>query len=172
MKRNTNLNGFAISEEMFEWLQKNLPKGKTILEFGSGKGTIELTKHWKVYSIEENADWLDVAKDSTYIYAPIKHYASFFDGCSQIKKAWTWFDVAPIKKAMPKSYDIILIDAPTGRGRLGVLEFWDMFNWDVPIILDDTHREWENKLANLILKKRGGVMTKIDGWEKSFTIIQ
>jgi len=141
MEEHKNLNGFAISNKLFEWIKTNLPEGKTILEFGSGYGTIELTKRWKVYSIEQNEEWIGKAPKSTYIHAPLREYPHI---------ANKWFDIEKIMPHLPIKYDLMLIDAPTGIGRLGILAFWDFFQWDVPIIVDDTNRHEELLLANFI----------------------
>ena len=37
---------YAAPNSMFDWLNDNLPNGSKILEFGSGTGTMELTKNF------------------------------------------------------------------------------------------------------------------------------
>ena len=54
-------------DSMFEWLNDNLPNGSKILEFGSGTGTIELTKTFEVTSIEENEQWLYLAPTALHL---------------------------------------------------------------------------------------------------------
>ena len=66
MINKSNLNDCAISEEMYAWLEENLPKGSTILEFGSGTGTIELTKRYTVYSVEQSIEYVGVNNVSKY----------------------------------------------------------------------------------------------------------
>lgn len=158
-----NLNGYAISQEMYQWLVTNLPKGKTILELGSGNGTKELTKHWKVFSIEQSEEWLNVAKDSTYIHAPLIKYPQL---------PYEWYDIEIIKKEMPKEYDLILVDAPSGRGRFGFIEFSNLFNLDVPILVDDTHREEERRVATMIGAKLNKCVFDYSGFEKTFSVIE
>lgn len=159
---NPNLNGFAISQEMYAWLLVNLPPRRTILEFGSGNGTIELTKYWKVISVEDKLEWMGVAPESTYIHAPLKDYGDY-----------EWFDIDILKKEIPKKYDCILIDAPTGKGRMGIIDFMHLLpKWDVPILVDDTHREEEKRLAT----KLGGILGRgvydYSGFEKNFSVIE
>ena len=159
-----NLNGFAISEELFQWIHDNLPKGKTILELGSGNGTKELTKHWKVFSVENNPDWLNVAKDSNYIHAPLRKYENL---------EYEWYDVDILKKQLPKDYDLLLIDAPSGKGRFGITEFMELFsNWDVPILIDDTHREEERMVSTKLGHKLKRCVFDYSGFEKSFSVIE
>lgn len=123
--------GFAISEELYDYILEILPKGKTVLELGSGAGTEELLKNYTVYSVEHDTNWLDKFP-TNYIYAPIK------DG---------WYDTQELKKKLPTKYDLILVDGPTGKiGRRGFLKHINLFNTNVPIVFDDIHREAENKL--------------------------
>jgi hypothetical protein len=131
-----NLGGWAIDVEVLNWIQEHIPYGETILELGSGTGTVELVKDWNVYSIEHDASWVDYT-DSNYIYAPI------VDG---------WYDVECVKKELPAEYSLILVDGPTGAiGRRGFIEHLELFNTDVPIIIDDTHREAELDIANYLI---------------------
>ena len=54
----TNLDDFAIPRELMEWLLANIKPGNKVLEFGSGSGTIELCKHYEVWSIEHAEEWV------------------------------------------------------------------------------------------------------------------
>ena len=155
--RNNNLNNMAISDEMFEYLKNNLSFGKTILEFGSGTGTIELTKHWKVFSVEQNPDWVGKAPDSTYIYAPLKE---------------GWYNSDIVFSQIPEDYDLIIIDGPFGPNyRSGIDKYWNKFNTNVPLLFDDTHRKSDRDhalyVANLLKKN----WKEIKGWQKNFIVV-
>ena len=67
-----NLNGWALPEEAFEWIIKNIPHGSTIVELGSGSGTKELVKFYNVFSVEQNIEWVGKEPKTNYIYAPLK----------------------------------------------------------------------------------------------------
>ena len=67
--------GWAISKTCFDYIRELLPGGKVILELGSGEGTAELAKYYRMYSIENQKEWIN-KYDSTYIYAPIKKYVN------------------------------------------------------------------------------------------------
>lgn len=152
-----NLNDWAISNEMFEWIKNNLEIGKTILEFGSGTGTIELTKHWNVYSVEQNSKWVGVAVNSNYIYAPIKN---------------GWYDKEIVFKSIPSKYDLIIIDGPLGSDlRPGIDKYLKELNTNVPIILDDTHREKDRNHAINVANTLGKEWEEIEGWQKKFIVI-
>lgn len=157
MKNSKNLNNWAISNEMFEWILNNLEKGKTILEFGSGTGTLELTKYWKVYSIEQHQKWVGLAPDSHYIYAPIK------DG---------WYDSEIVFNNIPDKYDLIIVDGPQGsQYRPGIDIHLNKLNTNIPILLDDTHRTADRNHAINMANTLGKKWTEIDGWQKKFIII-
>lgn len=158
MKKYENLNDWAISDEMFEWLKLNLPSGKTILEFGSGTGTIELTKLWNVYSVEQDKKWIGIAKDSNYIHAPIRN---------------GWYDENIVFSNIPDLYDLIIIDGPAGsQYRPGIDKYLNKLNTNVPIILDDTHREKDRNHALNVANMLNRPWEEITGWQKNFIVIK
>lgn len=152
-----NLNGFAISTEMFEWIRTNIKEGSTILELGSGNGTIELSKWYNVYSIEQNKKWVGVAKNSTYIYAPIKN---------------GWYDTEIVFNNLPENYALLIIDGPTGISRNKMKEYWGQFNTNIPILVDDTHRGDELLFAQTSSKELNKEIETIQGHQKSFSILR
>jgi len=126
----------AMGTDLFDWILKNVKSGSTILELGSGTGTIELTKFYKVFSIEHKAHWIGHAKKSNYIFAPIKQYNNY-----------RWYDMDTIKDAMTFDYDFLFIDGPTKKdGRYWFLYHTDLFNLNVPILIDDVDRPDEQRL--------------------------
>lgn len=143
--------GFSISFDLFHYIRQTLQVRSTILELGSGAGTQELARYYKMYSVEHDKNWL-YKYDTTYIYAPIKHYTTY-----------KWYDVDVLIHNLPKKYDLILIDGPTGTiGRYGFFENLHLFNWNVIMIFDDVQR-----VAELVLLK--DVAKKLN---KSFEIYQ
>jgi hypothetical protein len=157
MINKSNLNDFAISEEMYAWLEENLPEGSTILEFGSGTGTIELTKRYTVYSVEQSKEYVGVAPLSTYIHAPLK------DG---------WYDAEIVFDNIPKEYDLLLIDGPGGSNyRNNISKYWDRLNLEVPMIFDDTHRGKELAFAKETAERFNKSIEIIPGHQKTFAIV-
>jgi hypothetical protein len=152
-----NLENWMLPELAFEWIYNNIKFGSTILELGSGYGTEILSKSYKIYSIEQNSDWLDKF-DSEYIYAPIE------DG----------FYCKESLKSIPKIYDLLIIDGPTksSGGRLGIIDNLEYFYLECPILIDDTNRQDELDIANFlsVLTKRKVKTFKCDN--KSFSIIK
>lgn len=158
MVDNNNLNGWAIDVLLFKHIRELLPDGSTIVEFGSGTGTIELSKFYKVYSIEHDEKWLNVSKESKYIYAPI------IDG---------WYCVESIKNGLKDvDYDLILVDGPPGViGRGGILNFLDSLDTSKPIILDDTNRRDEMEITIKCAEILNKNYTTFKGSNKSWSII-
>lgn len=130
--------GWSIDEELFDFIRSILPEGKTMLELGSGWSSQKFSEHYTVYSIEHNEKW--VGKYNThYIYAPIKN---------------GWYDISILSKKLPKNYDLILIDGPTGDiGRGGFYLHLDLFNTNTIMIFDDVNRKPEYELMVLVSEK-------------------
>ena len=146
--------GFNCCNELIEWIKENIPKGSTILELGSGKGSTQhLCDDYDLYSIEHEKKWLNKF-NSTYIYAPIK------DG---------FYDKDILKKKLPKEYVLILIDGPPRKidgkkiGRKGFGENLDLFNTDCIIIFDDSDRGRERKLVTSVIEQLGRGVTQHKG---------
>lgn len=117
--------GGSIDKELFDFIRQILPDNKTILEFGSGWGSGELSKYYTVFSVEHDKRWLNKYK-THYIYAPIKN---------------GWYDIEVLKKQLPIDYDLILIDGPPRTiGREGFYKNLALFKTNIPIIFDDIHR--------------------------------
>lgn len=133
MTAKANFGGSGIMEETFKFICELLPPGKTVLEFGSGDvSTAYLSKRYKLFSVEDKAEWIG-KHNSTYIHAPL------------VKG---WYDLSKVLAGLPATYDLILVDGPTGEGnRGGFLENVDSFYHECPIIFDDTNRAAEKQLA-------------------------
>ncbi|MFW5847391.1 MAG: hypothetical protein ACOCVF_00530 [bacterium] len=147
--------GWAIDVECYEKILEILPKGKTILEFGSGYVTNKLAEDYIMYSIEHNIDWIN-KYNSTYIYSPIIEDSN--------KPIINWYDPKILKNKLPKHYDLILIDGPVGGltknglTRDGFRRNKHLFNLDnIFIIFDDVYRKGElysmNELSRELNRK-------------------
>ena len=146
---------WALTIDTFKFLVDNFPPGTKILELGSGEGTkVLLDNGFFVFSIEQDSEWaFKYHKD--YILAPLKF--------NKVDNRW-WFDPACLEGKLPRNYDLLLIDGPT-RGfeaplleykdcRLGILEHLNLFNLDVPILVDDVNRDPELELFNILSEGR------------------
>ena len=151
-----------ISEICYNFIREILPEGKTILELGSGWGTSALAKHYKMISIEHDDKWVG-EYDSDYIYAPVQWYDNNWT-TPDIPGNDGWYNVSMMKiHLLDKKYDMILVDGPPGYpnylgsgkriGRGGFYKHLDLFNTDVPIIIDDVKRKAERILMERVSKK-------------------
>ena len=138
----------TITPLMFRIIRALLPDGSTILELGSGDGSTQyLSQFYKVYSVESEENWVG-KYNSTYIYCPLKEIKP----TKHFAKSVVWYDPEKIKIEIPKiKYDFLLIDGPAGaENRGGLYKYRHTFNFDVPIIFDDTNRTPDNFLARAI----------------------
>ena len=131
-KDKTNLGGWAIGEAVYNWIVENIPAGSIIIELGSGSGSHELGKLYRIFCVEHDLKYVGLYDNINYIYAPI------LDG---------WYDPQFIA-LLPNSAALLIIDAPPAViGRGGFLKYSDLFNTDIPILVDDTNRAEELQLA-------------------------
>ncbi|MED5350599.1 MAG: DUF6395 domain-containing protein [Candidatus Thermoplasmatota archaeon] len=144
------LGGWAITEQVYGLIRYMLPSESTIVEFGSGEGTILLTRNYDVYSIEHDEEFLGIAPMSTYIHAPIREY----DGIM----GKGWYDADIIQDSLPPDYDLILVDGPPGSiGRDGIIQNLDLLDLSKIILVDDVNRSVERNLAIEIADRVGSI---------------
>lgn len=135
--------GWMLPESAFEWIERHIPIGSTILELGSGYGSHRLSKKYTMYSIEHDEQWVDKF-NHTYIHAEIK----------EDTEGIPWYDSEVLRNEIPDKYDLLIIDGPPSEiGRIGLLNQIDLFHWDQPVLIDDTHREEEKHIVKQILSK-------------------
>jgi len=148
---------WSMDKEMYNWIRRNVPRGGTILELGSGKSTIDLEKDYRVYSVEHSKEWLNLSPKSRYIYAPIRK---------------GWYDIDVLKREMPIHYNLIIVDGPPGYiGRKGFYENLKLFNTKVPILFDDTNRKAEKGLLEKVAKKLRTKYTEYNVSNKKFAVL-
>lgn len=165
------LGGWSIDKSTIDLIKKIIPKGSTILEFGSGYGSHVLSIDYKVYSIEHNPEWM-YKYNINYIYAPIKIRDDVHKEKIIKKGLIGWYDTDYFKNNLPKEYDLILVDGPTGKiGRYGFFENIHLFKQNTPILFDDIHRSDELFLANKISEFLGKKLNIIENEGKNIGYI-
>jgi len=151
--------GWAISKQLFDWLLEALPEKSTLLELGSGSGTEQLARHFRMISVEHDPDFVG-RHDSTYIHAPIVN---------------GWYDPVIIADALARlsiPYDLLLIDGPPqGIGRAGILRHLALFDLTKPLVLDDVHRAPERQLLDELAKRAGRRHKIFSDGAKSFGVL-
>lgn len=155
--------GWSLSKEVFDWINNNLPEGKTILQLGSGFDAFELSKKYKVFAVEHDENWVGKFPAVNYIFAPLVH---------EIGTVY-WYDSIKLQESLPKEYDLIIIDGPVWDRR-GLLRHLDLFKWNILIIVDDTHRDHDALIASTLSTKlrRPVNMMNDEVKGKQFTIIE
>lgn len=145
--------GISISRDCFDLIRNILPEGKTILEFGSGFGTTQLGKHYKMYSVENQREWQNrYLSSTTYINCRSKMYDEKYPAAEGIPGNKGWYHPDDLFKQLPENYNLILIDGPGGGvwGRSGFFKHIEKFNTDIPMIFDDVNRESEMVLMQKV----------------------
>lgn len=131
----------SMSDNFLNLIYDNLESKKTILEFGSGDGTLKLLERgYKVYSIEENKNFYGVHHNN-YLLAEI------VDGWYHVSKVFNFLK--------DKKWDAILIDGPAYGERKNMYEILgeDFFKKSI-IFIDDIERPSDRELFNILKKDR------------------
>ena len=138
--------------EIHTWLSDNIKEGSTILEFGSGHGSLELAKRYDLISIEHDKQWIGIS-ESRYIHAPITDNL-----LSEENNQVGWYETTPILEVIrDKTIAVFIIDGPPGEiGRHGILSITDSLPKDVVFIIDDIHRDAESDLFQKLSQWHGG----------------
>ena len=168
------IDGWMLPPEVFHWLDEHIVQGSSILEFGSGVGSIELSKKYQLISIEHDSKWIGLSS-GTYIHAEIIQ--------NQVSNKYSevgWYDIEKLQN-LPSYVDLILIDGPPGDiGRSGILHFLNELPECTWIIIDDTDRLKEKNLAEQIIERLTptdifvikGQIPRYDGNMREATIIR
>jgi hypothetical protein len=135
--------GSGITKELFDWFLNNIPFGGKVLELGAGHvSTKYLSERYIVYSVEDKSQFLNIYHNN-YIHAPIDPNTN-------------WYSVDSLVDRLPLEYDCILVDGPAGEGnRWGFYLNIDLFNNNIPIVIDDTWRKAERNLLTSLARKVG-----------------
>lgn len=143
--------------EAFDWIESNVQQGSTIIEFGSGHGSLRLSENYDVHSVEHDGEWIGIAP-VTYIHAPIVPNPT-----SEKYQEVGWYDISMLQHRLPLSAKLLIIDGPPERfGRSGLLGNLAIIPRGITILLDDYSRETERNLAAKIME---------NGWHKPKVIV-
>lgn len=136
---------WMLPSEVIAWINDNLSKGCTIVEFGSGHGSVALSSHFNLISVEHDEKWLNLS-NGTYIHAEIVQ-----NPISNQHNQTGWYDPEGFVN-LPDFADLIIVDGPPGNiGRIGILHHLALLPRSNYYIIDDTDREAEAiLLQNLV----------------------
>ena len=139
-----------METHIYDFIDTVLSPGNTILELGSGESTSIFVKKYKVYSIEDDEEYLYIEPLAQYIYASSTKYS-----ITNFPQESVWYNVDTLSRAIKHiTYDMIIVDGPLGKkGRGGFYEFLSLFNTDAHMLFHDTQRSSVRTLARLVAKK-------------------
>lgn len=144
-----------IASNLITEVSNIISPGSTVLEIGTGEGTKALVD-FNVISIEHNPKWH--TGHSKLIHVPLVEVAKLNLPNSFEKRfpdASYWYNPTTLTKALTGiQYDAILIDGPNGGAkRAAMWWFYDkLFNIEVPVIVDDVHRQYDWLVATKIAR--------------------
>jgi hypothetical protein len=138
--KNHKWGGSGIESVLFEFILDKIKPGSTIIELGAGFcSTGAFSKFYNLYSIEDNASYINHFNNVNYILANQKN---------------GWYDREIVKNNIPTDYAMVFVDGPSGEGnRSGLLNNLDIFKKDCIFIFHDTYRNAEILLAEEVSKK-------------------
>lgn len=141
------MDAWQLGEKAETWIyQKFQNKNATILEFGCGKGTEARSSTHQITVIEHDIDY--ITNEANCILAKIRP-----NEFSEKYNEKGWYDAEVIELLRGKKFDLIIIDGPPGSiGRSGILAHPWIFELSPVILVDDTHRDPERNLAQMISK--------------------
>lgn len=134
-----------IPADVLRWITANLPKGATVLEFGGGKSTRELSKSFAVTTIDHDFTFVE-GNGATLIQAPL------VDG---------YYERATLEEVLRNRYDVVIVDGPPAwdrsarKHRLGFQRWLGRLNNRPVIVVDDVNRPWDFLNCALILARTG-----------------
>lgn len=151
----SKLGGWSIEREVINFLNNTIPRGKTVLEFGSGIGTDALLKTYSVISVEHDEEFAySHTPEHTCIHSPIKN---------------GWYCREGVESALSLKFDVVIIDGPPGELRRGILDNLDIFrNMDSPFIFDDIDRELDRETMIAFCEKKNYNYEIMEGRSKKF----
>jgi len=121
-------------------------KKSTILEFGSGCGSQELSTHCAIYSVEHDEKFVGLFPEVNYIHAPLKPTTVIEEFGEK-----EWYDADIVAASLPKKIDLIMVDGPPSSvGRSGLLNHLDIFPETAIWLIDDVLRVKDQQLSNYL----------------------
>jgi len=125
---NAYLQAWSIECQLIHLINKCIDNNSLIVEFGSGSGTDELLKNYRVISIEHNPDYAIVrGRNHVCFLAPLVN---------------NWYDRSIVAKVFNNYLpNIILVDGPPGINRINLLKNIDLLRGiTCDIVFDDVDR--------------------------------
>lgn len=130
--------GSGIEEMVFGFILGTIWDESTIIELGAGHvSTPALSEYYDLHSVEHDEQFINCYDKPKYIHAPLVN---------------DWYDRKILEEKLPENASLLLID---GINREKILDHLDLFQNIPCIIVHDTYREKEKKLAFNIAGRLG-----------------
>lgn len=122
-----------------------IPNGAVVVELGDRIGLDSLEDKFQILTFDSNDSNISFSNSDKHMHIPIV--------TSQISGT-EWYDSEKLGRSLPKHYDLLFVNGPQGRyGKYGLLENINLFNSEIPIIINDTIRENEAGIARELAYK-------------------
>lgn len=139
--------GFKLAEECYNFIMSVTKEQDVLIELGSGWSTKIFSDKLKVYTVEDNPEFLNENRSmmTSGKYMPTIIYAPIVDG---------WYDTTLLKKELPKKSKVVFVDGPKGKvGRWKIAEYFALFKNTEYVVFDDVERPAESELLRQLAKK-------------------
>ena len=148
---------FMLPQRAIDVVVERLSEGATIVEMGSGDGTLALLQRgFNVVSVEHDPDWASI-HPGTCILTSIEPCAS-----SEAHGEAGWYVLDENDNRFPPKFELLLVDGPPGWiGRSGLLGHEWLINRATNILIDDTDRMAEEQLAAQVQSMTNGSIEHI-----------
>ena len=149
-------NFWSLDNDVYRFLELTLSIGKIVLEFGSGNGTDQLLKRFRVISIEHDFRFiLKRARQHKIYYAPIAN---------------GWYEPSKVTLAIRRyKPDFIIVDGPPQGLRKGILSNLNLFSeMSCPFLFDDVNRSDDFSIMKMFCEQLKYNYRIIKGRNKSF----
>ena len=146
---------WALGRQAHKFLRDHVQAGSVVVELGSGSGTAKLAERFSVVTVEHDPQYVGRVGGVVYIHAPIVN---------------GWYNVDDLRQQLPPKYAALIIDGPPGDiGRSGILQHLDLFDWSVPVLVDDCQRPVDFALARQLERVTGRTLqVYADSYNKVF----
>ena len=139
--------GWSIDKKLYNYIREILPDGSTILELGSGKVTDVLARHYTMYSVEHDPEWVG-KYNSTYLHVPLCEHKAIKNHTHT-----RWYSAEILRPQLTGiHYDLLLVDGPP-QTRSGFVKYMSLFDSSAIWIFDDANRGSDHAVLNSVASR-------------------
>ena len=120
-------------------------EGAVVVELGDRIGLDRLEHLYHILTIYSDKTKMPFQISDKHVHVPTKSLA---DGVTE------WYDPLLLGSLLPEKYDLLFVNGPKEKyGKFGLLENINLFNLDIPIIINDSIRENDAGIARELAYK-------------------